>query len=238
MAIPLHHEVASLLIAQNLRKVAFTGSGGKTSLILGVSHVLREAGVLITTTTKLASVDDVDYPVDDIALDPATIPAISKGKTTLWAKPGQKLRPVDQDLLHTVSQGANVILIEADGARSRALTFHQEGEPVIPTWVDGVVCVVGLGAIGKELSEETMHRYNRYRRETGSKERAVTQKTLETLLTHPDGVLKGCANHTTIVVFTQCDVVDQSISEAAIALAKKERRISYVVAGSNKGEHE
>jgi probable selenium-dependent hydroxylase accessory protein YqeC len=54
--------------------------------------------------------------------------------------------------------GAGVILIEADGAAHRMLKAPNNQEPVIPSCATLVVPMADMEALGKPLSEETVHR--------------------------------------------------------------------------------
>jgi molybdenum cofactor cytidylyltransferase len=54
------------------------------------------------------------------------------------------------------------LLIEADGARQKAIKAPAEHEPAIPAWVDQVIVVAGLSALGKPLDGENVHRPERF----------------------------------------------------------------------------
>jgi probable selenium-dependent hydroxylase accessory protein YqeC len=192
--------------------------------------------VLITTTTKLASPIDMDYPFDEIVTDPACLPKVGRNRQVLWAAQGaDKLESVDQDLLEEASKAAGYTLIEADGARGRPFTFHNAGEPVIPPWADCIIAVVGLSGIGKQLNEETFHREKEYREATGSAESWITLDTLDTLLNHPDGILKGTTAHPVILVYNQSDATREEVVVEALRLGHARKRITAVLAGTCRG---
>lgn len=235
MASPLFEELKASLDALGASTVAVIGSGGKTSIIIGLAKVLKEKGVLITTTTHLAAPIHVDYSVDEWVSDPNAQVHVGLGKRVLWAKEGAKLGPVNQDLLQEASAFGGYTLIEADGARGKPFAFHHETEPVIPAWVDCVIAVVGLGGIGKPLNEETFHREGEYRRVTGSKETQISMDTLGALLAHPSGILKGTIGHPTILVFTQSDLVSPALAEEAWNVGRKHSRCVAVLCGTTRG---
>jgi len=84
------------------------------------------------------------------------------------------------------------LLIEADGAHQRPLKAPAEQEPAIPSFVEQVVVLAGLSALGKTLSEEWIHRPEIFMRLCGLKKSDfVTPETLVSLLTHPEGGLKN-----------------------------------------------
>lgn len=236
MALSLFDELETLIESLSARRIAVTGSGGKTSIIIGLADQFKEEGVLITTTTHLASPRDMEYPFDEIATDPTSPPKVRPGRQVLWAAQGlTKLERVDQGLLEVASGLAGYTLIEADGARRRPFKFHNEGEPVIPPWVDCVVAVVGLSGIGKRLDEETFHREREYRAATGSKEAWITLDTLDALLDHPDGILKGVSTHPVILVYNQSDAARDEIVVEALRLGRTKKRITAVLAGTCRG---
>ncbi|NLK14135.1 MAG: putative selenium-dependent hydroxylase accessory protein YqeC [Spirochaetales bacterium] len=236
MAFSLFTELGACLDSLVARRIAVTGSGGKTSIIIGLADYFKEEGVLITTTTKLASPIDMDYPFDEIVTDPACPPKVGRNRQVLWAAQGaDKLESVDQVLLEEASKAGGYTLIEADGARGRPFAFHNEGEPVIPPWVDCIIAVVGLGGIGKRLDEETFHREREYRAATGSTESWITLDTLDALLNHPDGILKGTAAHPVILVYNQSDATSDAIVAEALRLGHAQKRITAVLAGTCRG---
>jgi molybdenum cofactor cytidylyltransferase len=84
------------------------------------------------------------------------------------------------------------ILIEADGSRRCPLKAPAAYEPLVPPWVKIVVVVAGLTGIGKPLSEDWVHRPERFAAlsdlEIGQ---PITPQALVQVLTHPAGGLKG-----------------------------------------------
>jgi probable selenium-dependent hydroxylase accessory protein YqeC len=236
MTFSLFDELGTHIESLSARRIAVTGSGGKTSIIIGLADQFKEEGVLITTTTHLASPRDMEYPFDEIAIDPNNPPKVEPGRQVLWAAPdSDKLGSVDPELLQEASKLAGYTLIEADGARRRPFKFHNEGEPVIPPWVDCVVAVVGLSGIGKRLDEETFHRVGEYRAATGSKEAWITLDTLDVLLDHPDGILKGTSAHPVILVYNQSDAARDEVVAEALRLGRTKKRITAVLAGICRG---
>ncbi len=146
--------------------VAFVGAGGKSSLIFALAKE-TEKPVVITTTTHLGtwqaelahrhqiihSMEDlelIDYEQDQSLL--ITGPANDANRLT--GLPEQFLFR----LWEICRQKDLSLLIEADGARQLSLKAPASYEPVIPDWVDRVVVIAGLGAIGKRLTADVVHR--------------------------------------------------------------------------------
>ncbi len=84
------------------------------------------------------------------------------------------------------------ILIEADGSRMLPLKAPAEHEPVIPEWVDAVIVLAGMSALGKPLSSDTVFRPEVFGKLGKMKEgEVITVEGLERVLCHPKGGLKG-----------------------------------------------
>jgi probable selenium-dependent hydroxylase accessory protein YqeC len=69
---------------------------------------------------------------------------------------GPKLKSISPQLVDTMKKQkiADVIVIEADGARWLSLKTPNETEPVIPLSTTWTVAVVGLDGIGKRNTED------------------------------------------------------------------------------------
>lgn len=122
--------------------ISFTGAGGKTSLIFAWAKELASAGkkVVITTTTRMyrpsePEDENIRIAVSDDPEDPDKVTA-----------------PPD-DVLSALREMADVVLIEADGSRRMPLKWPAAHEPAVPDYSDFTVCVTGLSAVGKNVSD-------------------------------------------------------------------------------------
>lgn len=148
-------------------RVALVGSGGKSTLMF---HLAREfnSRVLLTTTTHLSvdQLSEADLHVE--VQGPGDIPDPTwqaPGKILLFTGPEvepHRVRGPDPQSLELIRKLAESwgcpLLIEADGARKLPLKAPAAHEPPIPAFVDAVVTVIGLGGLGKPLSEKWVHR--------------------------------------------------------------------------------
>ena len=126
--------------------ISVVGAGGKTSLISAWARELAASGknVIITTTTHMFRPERMEE--DGIKVIAADDPE----------KP-DKLTAPPEDVLSRLREEADVVLIEADGSRRMPLKWPAAHEPVIPDYTDITVCVAGLSAIGK-LVTDTVYR--------------------------------------------------------------------------------
>jgi len=82
-----------------------------------------------------------------------------------------RTRGVDAELLEALHHRAAALkrglVIEADGSRRMPLKAPAAHEPPIPPFVDSVVVVAGLSALGRSLDEETVYGADRFARLSG-----------------------------------------------------------------------
>ncbi len=147
--------------------LAFSGSGGKTTAIFTLAHQLGSP-VFVTTTTHLAveqlSLADRIVSVDDIA-NTGEISSQLKNEVVVLIgeqNANERISGVPKEILEEIYQftkghGIN-FLIEADGSRQLPLKAPAQHEPAIPNFVDSVVVIAGLSALGNPLSDEWVHR--------------------------------------------------------------------------------
>lgn len=153
--------------------IAVVGSGGKTTYIHKEAKRLQASGkkVVITTTTHMyieenslvyeENILKTDDPVDTFVRQVQCVlntsgyahigQRVKEEPTKVTALPEQVFRRI-VDL-----KCADVILVEADGAKSKPLKWPRPWEPVIPSACDKIVMIAGLSSIGHPLSEVAHH---------------------------------------------------------------------------------
>jgi probable selenium-dependent hydroxylase accessory protein YqeC len=88
--------------------------------------------------------------------------------------------------------GADVVIIEADGARHRMIKAPADYEPVVPPSTDAALLLMSAQAINQPLSEEIAHRPERIAAVTGvHMGDRLTPGVIAGLLTSDQGALKG-----------------------------------------------
>ncbi len=148
--------------------VAFAGAGGKSSAIREIATELREAGntVLVAPTTKmligeadgigpLATSESLEGLISEAgkAISGSGAAVIGSG---LLSK--DRIAGVEPAWFSSLSRLADVVLIEADGSRHRPLKGTADHEPALPATTTLVVAVGNIGAFGKPVGEENIHR--------------------------------------------------------------------------------
>jgi probable selenium-dependent hydroxylase accessory protein YqeC len=178
--------------------VALVGGGGKTGALLTLSGELADEGwrVLASTTTRVGSSVAASMPVLTMMGEEPPVElaqAMSEcGRVFLSAGHGGdgKLLGLDPWVLTEIKERrlADVVLVEADGARQMPLKAPGEHEPLIPHGADLVVPVVGLDALGRPIEEGSVHRPELLRRLTTSS--TVTPRVIADVIASDAGGMK------------------------------------------------
>jgi molybdenum cofactor cytidylyltransferase len=114
------------------------------------------------------------------------------------------------------------LLVEADGSRQLALKAPASHEPAIPDFVDLVVVLAGLSALGQPLDETRAHRPDRFAAlaETQLGE-PITRQHLARVLAHPEGGLKNIpagARRVALLNHVETDTLSATANRIAASL--------------------
>ena len=144
--------------------VAVAGAGGKTTLIYRLAAEARHSGlrVLVTTTTHMGTLPEATTGPVFIEADGDPMAGIERALSEggLATVLGRRLRT---DVLNAalMVRRADLVLVEADGARGRSLKTPAEHEPVVPRSTTVLLVVAALDALGQPLDEAHVHRLDR-----------------------------------------------------------------------------
>jgi len=188
--------------------VSFVGAGGKTTAIFQLAReIVNRRSVVVTATTHLGV---WQIPLADqhiIANNPSDIQLPSAGVILVTGEiEGDRTKPVSEavlEWLHDSAKSHNIpLLIEADGSRQKPLKAPAVHEPPIPEFTDTVVVVAGLSALGKQLTDEHVHRAEIFSELSGLQQnQIVTPNAIIHMLSHPQGGLKNIPSHARRVAF-------------------------------------
>ncbi len=203
---------------------AVVGAGGKTTVVskLGAVAVSQQRPVVVTTTTKMGSEQVAPwnpYYGDDLALGEShMVEQMKCGQMGSWfqAIAGHKVIGLEPELLDTLHARHPdwSIVIEADGAKTKWLKAPKPHEPVIPTNTVTTIAVVNMQVLGKELTEDYVHRIEEVQTimeiPLGD---TITPEGVVRLLRHEKGIFQY-ARGKRIVFCTGCDTVDATVVDA------------------------
>ena len=155
-----------------------------------VPELLARYSKIFLARRRLEEVDptalgesDRDYPMRPNKLE--GVPPSLVDRLALRLRSGQAQR-----------LGGVVILVEADGAGHRALKAPAAHEPVVPASTTILVPLADLTVLGKPLAEKHVHRPELVAGLTGAAlGEPVTVEMVATVLSHPQGGLKGLPEH-------------------------------------------
>ena len=218
LSTPLRVVLPSLKAALGLGetpRVAFVGSGGKTTALF---HLAREysSPVIVTATSRLEIFQtkqaDHHFQFEEFLGWNRPLPTKLSGVTlfsgikSTRSVTGLGDAPL-REVLSLADKTSTPLLIEADGSRRHPLKAPDEHEPPIPKFVDTVVIVVGLSALGKPCTADWIHRPEIYSQRSGaSLGLPISIDAMKNVLCHPLGGLKNIPHHARkIVLLNQAD---------------------------------
>ena len=156
--------------------VSFIGSGGKTTSIITTANELTAAGfhVAVTTTTKMG-----------IREKARLAPAVY----FCGMEQGEKLSAPPTEVLNRLCNNYDVVLIEADGSKRRAVKGWNDTEPVIHPRTTKTVGLISTRTLGKPVNETWVHRPERFLNITSAKMNKPLRLThIMQAVFHPNGL--------------------------------------------------
>jgi probable selenium-dependent hydroxylase accessory protein YqeC len=154
-----------------------------------------------------------------------------------------KLDSVSEDTIQEFLTVADCVIAEADGAAGHPIKAPEAWEPVVPSFTDLVIPVVGLDALGRAATGDVVFRLARFVELTGLAEGDhITAEAVGRLLAHSQGGLKNVPARAQVVPFlNKLDLLadrDPIQEISRVAARESGARIGRIVAGSLKGRPE
>ncbi|MCX5805605.1 MAG: selenium cofactor biosynthesis protein YqeC [Proteobacteria bacterium] len=195
--------------------IALTGSGGKTSLMEHLAGEFLKLGrtVAITTTTKIF-VKEPYLLLDEGPDVQAGSPFIRVGRNNEKGK----LTAVSFEDIEMLGSIYDVVLIEADGAKSMPLKFPASYEPVIPPFCEKVIVICGLDGLYGRVNEKVF-RWKLFCEATGIINDALITRDVFLRLFDKDALLKGIDIEKCMIVLNKYDALN--IRKEAIETGKE-----------------
>lgn len=211
--------LARALRISTVPRLGFVGAGGKTTALFQLARELPPP-VLVTSTTHFAMwqlrLADQQYSLSDpqevANLDVANLAGViilTGEMAELERVSGLDLPTLDQ--VHSLAEAQQIaLLIEADGSRQLPLKAPGDYEPPIPSFVDTVVVVAGLSALGKPFTSQWVHRPERFQSLSGlAPGEEITAQAVACVLTSRSGGLKNIpAVARRVVLLNQADTLE------------------------------
>jgi len=146
--------------------VCFIGAGGKKTTLYRLARA-HPGRVGVTATVHVpyfpAELGAAEVIAEAPALVDAVVAAAGHERLLAFARPSEKRgrwAGVDPELLEELRRKArlDLLLVKADGARSRLINARGDNKPPLPRGVTTVVRVLAVRAVGQRLSEGIAHR--------------------------------------------------------------------------------
>ncbi len=223
-------------------RVAFVGAGGKSTSMFRLAQQYKGSCIVSTSThlalaqTKLADQHIIVNNMGDLKSLEKEIPqGITLVTGPKWRndRVGALSDELFQELDKVASAHKVPILIEADGSRRLPLKAPDAHEPAIPSIINTVVVVLGLGGLGQILNEETVHRPEIFSIRTGLEMgEVIEQEHLLKLLLHPEGGLKKIKEGVRKVLFLNQADTESMVTKARAMIPELLTRYDEVIIGS------
>ena len=160
-------DISTQLALKDREVIGIYGAGGKTTLLYRLAQELSEAQkrVLVTTTTKIYRPEEFYTVVIGDFLEAREMlrSCFNEQKVVVLGSallPGNKLEGIDRTwperFLH--DGVVDYVLVETDGAASKAIKGYADHEPVLPENATLLLPIIGLDALGRRLVAEYVHR--------------------------------------------------------------------------------
>ncbi len=205
-------------------RVAVVGCGGKTTFVDLMAGAGRANRVLIMTTTKIRP------PRQDGVLLCETLAECLAHKPqpgvqclgVLNAQRGKFCAPPPQTWPR-LTEGYDLVLMEADGSRSLPCKGWAKDEPVVPAFTSTTVGIVTLLALGKPAGPGTVLRMPEFTRLTGvSQGQAISLRTLADMIARPGGMFKSARGRQVLLINQVEDAAAMETARALAALLREE----------------
>lgn len=235
------------------RVISLVGGGGKTTTMYALAEIFREAGkkVVVTTSTHLQA------PPEEIrarntgevrslweAGQSAVIGTDCESNKNLVAggqvenkRSVRKMSMPDTSFLQEILQEAEVVLIEADGAKHLPCKVPIEKEPVIISECTDVIAVMGMDALGKPLDEVCFRKDLAVQFLNTDYKHLMTEEDIAKILSSVQGARKGVEDREYYVVLNKCDDKIRKERAGKIRSLLKEQGIENVMITSHENRN-
>lgn len=185
--------------------ISIVGGGGKTTLMYTLAKYYADRGMRVIAATTTHIRRPSDHPV---ASDRAGLAELLKKYFIVVAgadAPGNKLKMPEKMTVSDYKELADVVLIEADGAKCLPCKVPVEKEPVIPKESDIVIGVMGMDTVGKPLGEICFRKERAMELLAVEEQHPMTTEDMAKILSSDRGTRKGVGNREYYVVLNKCD---------------------------------
>ncbi|MFC2064352.1 selenium cofactor biosynthesis protein YqeC [Chloroflexota bacterium] len=192
-------KLLSALRINKTSKVAFVGSGGKTTALSQVAGEINSPCIISTTThfgTWQTGIGNRHLIIQE-SNSWKDLLQIQKGSVLVTgSQTGSRFGGLNTSEINRCLEicEANKIplFLECDGSRQLPLKSPKDNEPPIPQFIDTVVVCCGLSGLGKPLNSKTTYHPDLFSEISGIRNgQKITQEGLQKVLSSPYSGLKN-----------------------------------------------
>lgn len=230
--------------------ISLVGAGGKTTTMYTLASELAWEGRRVITTTTT----NIYFPgpgETDTLIVSAEASRLLKMVSDAWAQHRRitvagkaigsgKLAGLQPDQPYELLKkgGADVVIVEADGARHHSIKAPAEYEPVVPPQTNVALLLMSATAINRPLDSEIAHRPEHIARVTGIQQGGVlTPEVIARLVTSEQGALKSIPVHAkTYLLITHVTEEHMASVQELAKLVKRSPMIEDIACSGVPGE--
>lgn len=197
--------------------ISLVGAGGKTTLMYRIATEAAKCGkrVIVSTTTHIKC-PKKNYATGLESVRKLWVEGEYAVIGMIDSNDSQKLVFPDRAFYESVKEDADIILLEADGAKMYPCKVPASHEPVIIE-CDMIIGVMGMSAIGQQI-KECCFRFS----EEGkwlhiNEDTKLTEDIAAIILSSDKGTRKNVGDREYVVVLNQCDSEELLNSAQTIA---------------------
>lgn len=213
--------------------ISFVGGGGKTTSIYTLANELSSIGkrVLVTTTTHM------HMPKDYINFKGDINEIVNRFKTTNLITVGikdrnDKIASIGEEIVITLIDLCDFLLIEADGSKMLPLKAPASHEPVILKNTTMIIGIAGIDSLNKSI-KDICHRPEQVCDILGKNDfDKINEKDIATLLSSENGQKKdieNCDNAEYRAIINKVDNEELLYSAEKICKYLKEKDVQSVI---------
>lgn len=207
--------------------VCVVGAGGKKTALYTLADLAASDG-LRSVVTATVRIPIFDGQVSDVLTTEDPVTAVDA--TDEWPvgvvperEGANRYRGYDTAVVEELAESgvADVVLVKADGARSREFKAPGSREPQLPASVTTVLPIASAHAVGKPLTEEVVHRPGRVAAITGLEPgEQIAPKDVAAVLASSEGGRKRVPDGATVIpVINKVD--DEQLARAGREIARE-----------------
>lgn len=185
--------------------ISLVGAGGKTSLLYEMARFCASQGLktLVSTTTHIFKPDPLVYACDWEQVEQLW----NNGSYAVVGKctSNEKLSILPYEELYRYIEQADMVLLEADGAKRMPAKVPADGEPIILPECDIVIGIMGLDALNQPLEQVCFRREQAMKLLQTEANDCVTVGHMVQILSSGQGTRKLAEGRTYMVVLNKCD---------------------------------